>query len=112
MDSGVMSPGFGGIIWSRVVRGAGGSTKACAVAATKHSRRRSMVVRHFFWWFLATSLLVALDDLELTNEVKSAQSAGRGKELAEAACFSEERWSPELAEISSAPTEDVSAPIL
>ena len=43
MDSGVMSPGLGGIIWRRVVRGAGGSTKACAVAAAKHSLRSSMV---------------------------------------------------------------------
>ena len=43
MDSGVMSPGLGGIICSRVVRGAGGSTKACAVAAVKNSLRSSMV---------------------------------------------------------------------
>ena len=43
MDSGVMSPGLGGIICSRVVRGAGGCTKACAVAAVKNSLRSSMV---------------------------------------------------------------------
>ena len=48
MDSGVMSPGFGGIICRRVVRGAGGSTKACAVAAAKNSLWIRMVVRHFF----------------------------------------------------------------
>ena len=54
MDSGVMSPGLGGIICRRVVRGAGGSTKACAVAAAKNRLRIRMVVRHF-WWFLATS---------------------------------------------------------
>ena len=54
MDSGVMSPGLGGIIWRRVVRGAGGSTKACAVAAAKNRLRIRMVVRHF-WWFLTTS---------------------------------------------------------
>ena len=47
MDSGVMSPGFGGIICSRVVRGAGGSTKACAVAAAKNSRRSSMVASSY-----------------------------------------------------------------
>ena len=82
MDSGVMSPGFGGIIWSRVVRGAGGSTKACAVAAAKHSRRSSMVVASSY------------------DSVRSVQRAG--KELAEAACFSEARWGPELAETSSA----------
>ena len=43
MDSGVMSPGLGGIICRRVVRGAGGCTKACAVAAVKNSLRSSMV---------------------------------------------------------------------
>ena len=62
-----MSPGFGGIIWSRVVRGAGGSTKACAVAAAKHSRRSSMVC------------------------VASIRCKELAEELAEAACFSEER---------------------
>ena len=88
MDSGVMSPGFGGIICRCVVRGAGGSTKACAVAAAKNRLRIRMVVRH--WRFLATSLLAVLRDLELTKEVKSVRRAGRGKELAEAACFSDE----------------------
>ena len=43
MDSGVMSPGLGGIIWRRVKRGAGGSTKACAVEAAKNRLRSSMV---------------------------------------------------------------------